>query len=66
MLTSEVLRARLLAGTGLRLGASMLAMVLHESGHAITAWLTGRWAVPLLWVTPHGEERLIFAGGSAS
>ncbi len=35
----------------------MLAMVLHESGHAITAWLTGRWAVPLLWVTMHGEER---------
>ena len=35
----------------------MLAMVLHESGHAIAAWLTGRWAVPLLWVTLHGEER---------
>jgi hypothetical protein len=52
-----LLAARLLAGTGLRMPASMLAMVLHESGHAITAWLTGRWAVPLLWVTPHGEER---------
>jgi len=37
--------------------ALLLAMVLHESGHAITAWLTGRWAVPLLWVTPHGQER---------
>ena len=35
----------------------MLAMVLHESGHAITACLTGRRAVPLLWVTMHGEER---------
>jgi hypothetical protein len=35
----------------------MLAMVVHESGHAISAWLTGRWAVPLLWVTPHGEDR---------
>ena len=35
----------------------MLALVLHESGHAITAWLTGRWAVPMLWVTMHGEER---------
>ena len=35
----------------------MLAMVLHESGHAITAWLTGRWAVPMLWVTMHGEDR---------
>jgi hypothetical protein len=37
--------------------ANELAMVLHESGHAITAWLTGRWAVPLLWVTMHGEDR---------
>jgi hypothetical protein len=52
-----LLLARLLAGTGLRMPAGMLAMVLHESGHGITAWLTGRWAVPLLWVTPHGEER---------
>jgi hypothetical protein len=52
-----LLVARLLAGTGFRMAAGMLAMVLHESGHAITAWLTGRWAVPLLWVTPHGEER---------
>jgi hypothetical protein len=49
--------ARLVAGTGLRLVAGMLAMVVHESGHAISAWLTGRWAVPLLWVTPHGEDR---------
>ena len=52
-----LLAARVVAGTGVRLAASMLAMVLHESGHAITAWLTGRWAVPLLWVTLHGEER---------
>ncbi|HKV26242.1 MAG TPA: hypothetical protein VJN93_16720 [Candidatus Acidoferrum sp.] len=52
-----LLAARLVAGTGLRLAAAMLAMVLHESGHAITAWLTGRWAVPMLWVTPHGQER---------
>lgn len=52
-----LLLARLVAGTPLRLAAAMLAMVLHESGHAITAWLTGRWAVPLPWVTPHGQER---------
>lgn len=52
-----LLLARLGAGTPLRMAAAMLAMVLHESGHAITAWLTGRWAVPLLWVTPHGQER---------
>jgi hypothetical protein len=49
--------ARLVPGTGLRVMAGMLAMVLHESGHAITAWLTGRWAVPMLWVTMHGEHR---------
>ena len=56
-LPAALLVARLIAGTGLRMAAAMLAMVLHESGHAITAWLTGRWAVPLLWVTPHGQER---------
>ena len=43
--------------TGLRVVAGMLAMVVHESGHAITAWLVGRWAVPMLWVTMHGDER---------
>jgi hypothetical protein len=52
-----LLLARFLVGTGWRMPISMLAMVLHESGHAITAWLTGRWAVPMLWVTMHGEER---------
>ncbi len=52
-----LLVARMLAGTGFRMVAGMLAMVLHESGHAITAWLTGRWAIPTLWVTIHGEGR---------
>ena len=52
-----LLVARGVVSTGLRMPVSMLAMVLHESGHALTAWLTGRWAVPLLWVTMHGEER---------
>jgi hypothetical protein len=52
-----LLVARLVAGTGLRFVAGMLATVLHESGHAITSWLTGRWAVPMLWVTAHGEDR---------
>jgi hypothetical protein len=56
-LPAALLLARLVAGTPLRMAAAMLSMVLHESGHAITAWLTGRWAVPLLWVTPHGQER---------
>jgi hypothetical protein len=52
-----LLVARWVVGTGLRMPVSMLAMVLHESGHAITAWLAGRWAVPLLWVTMRGENR---------
>src|ERR1700739_2650285 len=52
-----LLVARWLVGTWVRMPAGMLTMVLHESGHAITAWLTGRWAVPLLWVTMRGEER---------
>jgi hypothetical protein len=56
-LPAALLLARLVAGTPVRMAAAMLAMVLHESGHAITAWLTGRWAVPLPWVTPHGQER---------
>jgi hypothetical protein len=56
-LPSALLAARLVCATGFRMAAAMLAMVLHETGHAVTAWLTGRWAVPLLWVTPHGEER---------
>ena len=52
-----LLLARLLTGTGFDVAAGMLAMVVHESGHAITSWLTGRWAVPLLWVTMHGDSR---------
>jgi len=52
-----LLAAKLVAGTPLRLAAGMLAMMLHESGHAITSWLTGRWAVPMLWVTMHGDDR---------
>jgi len=56
-LPSALIAARSIAGTGLRTAAAMLAMVLHETGHAISAWLTGRWAVPLLSVTPHGEQR---------
>jgi len=55
-----LLLARLLARKPFQIATAMLAMVLHESGHAITAWLTGRWAVPLLWVTPHGQERSWF------
>ncbi len=52
-----LLVAHLVTSVGLHTAVGMLAMVLHESGHAITAWLTGRWAVPTLWVTLHGEDR---------
>lgn len=52
--------ARLLVATGARFAVRMLTMVLHESGHAITCWLTGRWAVPMLWVTMHGDERSLW------
>jgi hypothetical protein len=52
-----LLIARLAVGTGLGFIAGMLAMLVHESGHAVTAWLTGRWAIPTLWVTMHGEDR---------
>src|SRR5262249_51204274 len=55
-----VLLARLLARTPLQIAAAMLAMVLHETGHAVTAWFSGRWAIPLLWVTPHGQQRSWF------
>jgi len=55
-----LLVARWAVGTGLRLVAGMLAMVVHESGHAVTAWLTGRWAIPTFWVTMHGEDRSWF------
>jgi hypothetical protein len=52
-----LLVARMLVGTGFGFVAGMLAMLLHESGHAVTSWLTGRWAIPTLWVTMHGEDR---------
>lgn len=49
--------ARWVAGTGLGMVSGLLAMLVHESGHAVTAWLTGRWAVPMLWVTQWGQFR---------
>lgn len=55
-----LLLARLLTSTGFDMAAGMLAMVVHESGHAITSWFTGRWAVPMLWVTMHGDTRSWF------
>jgi hypothetical protein len=54
-----LLVARLVVGTSLRMAVRMLTMVLHESGHALTSWLAGRWAVPMLWVTIHGDKRSV-------
>lgn len=56
-----LLVARWLTGTGFNMVAGMLAMVVHECGHAVTAWLTGRWAVPTLWFTMIGQSRLVKA-----
>jgi hypothetical protein len=54
----SLLVARWLTGTGFNFVAGMLGMLVHEPGHAVTAWLAGRWAIPTLWVTPMGETRL--------
>jgi hypothetical protein len=35
----------------------LLTMWVHETGHAVTAWLCGFWAVPGPWVTPVSDER---------
>src|SRR5262245_55134515 len=35
----------------------LLSMMVHESGHAVTAWLCGYWAVPGLWFTPVSDNR---------
>jgi hypothetical protein len=53
-----LIAGRWVAGAGmLSLLGGIFAMVVHESGHAITSWLTGRWAIPSFWVTYHGENR---------
>jgi hypothetical protein len=49
-----------LTGTGFNMVAGMLAMVVHECGHAVTAWLAGRWAVPTFWFTMIGQSRSWF------
>ncbi|MGH9715280.1 MAG: hypothetical protein ACRD4R_00900 [Candidatus Acidiferrales bacterium] len=46
-----------ITGTGFNMVAGMLEMVTHECGHAATAWLAGRWAIPTFWVTMIGQER---------
>jgi hypothetical protein len=39
----------------------VFGMPVHETGHALTAWLTGHNAIPSLWVTRVSPERGIFA-----
>ena len=51
-----LLAAYWVTGTGFNMVAGMLAMVVHECGHAITAWLAGRWAIPTFWFTMMGEN----------
>jgi hypothetical protein len=38
----------------------ILTMLVHECGHAITAWLCGFWAVPGLWFTPISPDRVFW------
>ena len=49
-----------LTATGFNMVAGMLAMVVHECGHAITAWLVGRWAIPTFWFTMIGPNKSWF------
>lgn len=36
---------------------TVFSMWIHELGHAVAAWLSGRWAFPGPWFTPVGEGR---------
>jgi hypothetical protein len=47
---------------------TVLSMWVHESGHAVAAWLCGRFAFPGPWFTPVGAQRswivvLLLTGG---
>ena len=37
----------------------LLSMWIHETGHAMTAWFCGYWAVPGPWFTPVGAQRSV-------
>jgi hypothetical protein len=39
---------------------TVLSMWIHELGHAVAAWLCGRWAFPGPWFTPVGGSRSWF------
>jgi len=36
---------------------TVFSMWIHELGHAVAAWLCGRWAFPGPWLTPAGASR---------
>lgn len=47
---------------------TVFTMWIHELGHAVSAWLCGRWAFPGPWFTPVGADRswvlaALLAGG---
>lgn len=57
-------------GAGKFILRTFFGMWLHEFGHASAAWLTGRWALPLPWVTFSFDRSwlvtiFIIAGGVA-
>lgn len=45
------------SGLGHALQRIFFGMILHELGHAVSAWLLGFPAFPLLWFTPVAEHR---------
>ncbi|HZI10480.1 MAG TPA: hypothetical protein VE153_08780, partial [Myxococcus sp.] len=47
----------LVATGSLRFVARLFTMLVHESGHAVTAWLCGVPALPTLWVTLSASSR---------
>jgi hypothetical protein len=53
-----------LLGTRIFLGSvpwmvRLLTMWVHETGHAVTAWFCGFWAMPGPWFTPVSDERTL-------
>ena len=48
------------AGFARMLMRTVLSMWIHELGHAVAAWLCGRFAFPGPWFTPVGQDRSIF------
>jgi hypothetical protein len=55
---AALISARILVGIAAPF-VRIIAMFVHESGHALTAWLCGFWATPGLWFTPVSDERNI-------